>query len=214
VPQHQVSELTKSLPSLANPSQPSSTTRSTRSAAESLVRDLALLLGPPEGAGSTNTLVGQAAAVQRLQVAAHDLPKVLSGPLLELLTAHQQGSGVTDAAAARQQQQRLRAFVSVLEAELPRMAPTATNAAEFAGSSSSAWAAAGAAGVSPAAAEGLLELLGPQESAELLAAAAAAKPRRQAEYEDEEQQETAGLYEMLADVHADVDVQRYLQVGW
>jgi hypothetical protein len=214
VPQHQVAELSKSLPSLANnPTQPGSSSSRTGSTAESLVRDLALLLGS-QGVASTSTLAGQSAAVQRLQVVAHDLPKVLSGPLLELLTAHQQGGGVTDAASARQQQQRLRAFVSALEAELPRMAANAAPASSSSsGGGSSAWGAAGAAGVGPAAAEGLAELLGPQESGELLAdAAAAARPRRQADYEDDEE-ESAGLYEMLADVHADVDVQRYLQVG-
>jgi hypothetical protein len=204
VPQHQVSELSKSLPSLGSSAQRGS---SSRGVAESLVRDLALLLNLPD-TGNTNTLAGQSAAVQRLQYAAHDLPKVLSGPLLELLIAHQQDGGVTDAAGARQQQQRLRAFVSALEAELPRMA--ASTAPESGSSGSSAWATAGSAGVPAAAAEGLLELLGPEESAELLADAAA-KPRRQGS--DDEDEESAGLYEMLADVHADVDMQRYLQVG-
>jgi hypothetical protein len=172
---------------------------------------LALLLGS-SNTGNTNTLAGQSAAVQRLQYVAQDLPKVLSGPLLELLTAHQQGGGVTDPASARQQQQRLRAFVSALEAELPRMAAPASGAAPGHGSSSSAWAAGGSAGVpaAAAAAEGLLELLGPEEAAELLADAAA-KPRRQGD--DDEDDESAGLYEMLAAVHADVDMQRYLQVG-
>jgi uncharacterized protein involved in propanediol utilization len=62
--------------------------------------------------------------------------------------------------------------------------------------------------VPAAAAEVLLELLGAEESGELLADAAA-RPRRQ----EGEEEESAGLYEMLADVHADMDVQRYLQVG-
>lgn len=211
VPQHQVSELSKSLPSLGTTAQPSSSSSSC-STAESLVRDLALLLKSQNAGSNSITSPSQSAAVQRLQIAAHDLPKVLSGPLLELLTSHQHGSAVTDADSARQQQQRLHAFVRALEAELPRMAAPAASAAPSGSSSSSAWAAAAAAGVAPAAAEGLAELLGPQESAELLADAAAAKPRRQADYEDDEE-EPAGLYEMLADVHADVDVQRYLQVG-
>lgn len=202
VPQHQVSELSKSLPSLGTTIHAGG---SSSAAAESLVRDLAMLLSIDSAPSSTRAL-GGAAAAQRLQVIAHDLPKVLCGPLLELISSHQQHGGVRDAAGARQQQQQLRAFVAALEAELPRMAATA--AARVGSPSSSAWAAASSAvGVPADAAEGLLELLGEQDAAELLAKAAA-KPGSPDAVEQQQ-----GLYDMLADIHHDVDIQRYLQVS-
>ncbi|KAF8072705.1 hypothetical protein HT031_000365 [Scenedesmus sp. PABB004] len=192
VPQHQVSELSKSLPSLTAPAGGAPAPAPGTATAEALVRDLAALLAPG-GDGS-----GQAAA-QRLTLLAHDLPRVLSGPLLDLLQTHQPCSLADAASAAAAQQRLLQALLAALEVELPRLVGGGSARAD----SASVWAAAGGGGGGDGAggaAEGLLELLGEQDSADLLARRGSAVPGE------------AGLYEVLADIHHDGEVQRYLQM--
>lgn len=167
------------------------------SAGEALVRDLAALLAT-DAPGSQQ---GGAAAAARLAAAAHDLPSRLSGPLLELLELMREDASC-DATVAARQQGLLRAFVQALQAELPRLAP------ERRGASGSGWAAAPPAGGSVGGAEaaGLLELLGEQDAAGVLAHAAAATSRGGAGDERE------GIFSMLSDIHSQGSVQRYLSL--
>lgn len=173
-------------------------------AAERLVRDLALLLTSSSG--------DVAAAVQRLQYVAHDLPRVLSGPLLELLAAVT-SEALTDADSLRKRQQQLATFLAVVAAELPQQLTTGSAAAD-ASADSSSWLSAGQAGSQPAA-EGLLELLGEQDSGEVLRHAAerqaGARSARMADNTQDGDDE-GHLYGWLANIHHDQDMQRYLQV--
>lgn len=175
-------------------------------AAERLVRDLALLLTSSSGGD------GVAAAVQRLQYVAHDLPRVLSGPLLELLAAVT-SEALTDADSLRKRQQQLATFLAVAGAELPQQLTTGSSAAD-ASADSSSWLSAGQAGSQPAA-EGLLELLGEQDSGEVLRHAAEHQAgARSARMADNTQvgEDEGHLYGWLANIHHDQDMQRYLQV--
>eukprot|EP00775_Hariotina_reticulata_P006313 gene6313-6548_t len=214
IPQHQVAELSKVLPGGGRPSD--GTHYAHGSTAEQLVRDLALLMSHPQkaaAASSSPLLISPLlqATIQRLHIIAHDLPQVLSGPLLDLVSSFQPETA-GESSAARQQHQRLRTLMQVLAAELPRLA-----AAEMSGrSGSSSWAealTAGAAGEEEL--QGLLELVGEQEAQEVLVHAAAAGGGRAGARGEEEGQdgEEQGLYEMLADVHHDQDMQRYLQAS-
>lgn len=220
IPQLQIEELSQgALPAAEGETQDSKlpSTRSRRSSAarldsaERLVRDLALLLAAPAGEGL-------AAAVTRLNVVAHDLPRVLSQPLLDLLAAFQSGA-VTDASSLRQRQQQLQTFLQVLAAELPQQLQV-----QEAGSGGSSWASSG--GVRSAdVARGLVELLGEQDSGEVLqyaadkekAAANRAAARRRsygrAGGAEEAEEDEGHLYDWLANIHHDQDMQRYLQVG-
>eukprot|EP00878_Enallax_costatus_P003419 GHUV01003630.1.p1 GENE.GHUV01003630.1~~GHUV01003630.1.p1 ORF type:complete len:938 (+),score=439.83 GHUV01003630.1:187-3000(+) len=200
VPQHQVAELSMSFPALTSSTTSSSPAASSATVtAEALVRDLASLLAPPD-----SRTPGQRLAGQRLQMIAHDLPKVLSGALLDLLAVHQT-SPSAGVAALQQHQQRLRAFMAVLDAELPRLA--AVDSSADVGGSSSSWSAGGTGGVSVSGAEGVLELLGEQDTRQLLQHALELGHKR-----TQGQQEQQGIYEQLADIHHDIDVQRYLQM--
>lgn len=194
VPQHQVAELTKSYPALTSTTGSSPSTSPPLTAVETLVRDLSTLLSQ-----SQSRAAGHQSTTQRLQMVAHDLPKVLSGPLLELL-AVSNTAGMTDAAGVKQQQHRLQAFISVLESELPKLAGDHSSSAT---TSSSGWSSAG--GNIPAAGDGVLELLGEEDSKELLQHVAAVAEQGGAQEQ--------GLYEQLSDIHHDGDVQRYLQVS-
>lgn len=194
MPQHQVTGLAKSVPALICSSSSSiSSHRSLPNTVESLVRSLADLLAGPRSPGGS-----QQSAAERLHVIAHDLPKVLSGPLLDLLATHNTAA-TADAASVQQHQQRLHAMLTVLEAELPRL--TATGSADT--SSSLSDPGSGDGGVS--AGEGVLELLGEQDSRELLQHALQSA-------HDANDEQRQGLYEQLADIHHDMDIQRYLQV--
>jgi len=217
VPQHQVAELSKVLPlgGLSSSSAAASTHYGTT--AEQMVRDLALLMSHPRkaaAASSSPLLISPLlqAAVHRLHIIAHDLPKVLSGPLLELVSDFRPEIA-GDVSVAQQQQQRLRMFLQVLAAELPRLTAADTTAS---GTASSSWAEPVAAGAADdEEIQGLLELVGEAEAQEVLVHAAAAAPRRtgaRGADDDAQDGEDQGLYEMLADVHHDLDMQRYLQV--
>jgi hypothetical protein len=147
------------------------------------------------------------AAAQRLQVVAHDLPGVLSGPLLELLTSFAPGAAL-DAAALQRQQQQLRAFAAVVAAELPKLQPP--TAAGGAARSEGSWAAGvQLSGASRDSAEGLRHLLGEQDTRGVLEHAA---QHRQAADGPDDHDGDGHLYGWLADVHHNIDMQRYLQV--
>eukprot|EP00879_Flechtneria_rotunda_P022727 GHRR01024003.1.p1 GENE.GHRR01024003.1~~GHRR01024003.1.p1 ORF type:complete len:1043 (+),score=481.75 GHRR01024003.1:427-3129(+) len=231
IPQQQVSDLSKSMPSITSSTSDTTTTDSrSRSlsvhpaTAETLVRDLATIMA---AIGLQDTASGpaadlpegpQAAAVlQRLQILAHDLPKVLSGPLLSLLNNHK-ATNITSAADLVRLQQQLKAFLQVLEVELPQVASPRRDSIRIgtSGSSTTSWAAAVAPGESPAAAEGLLELVGEQDTAGVLAhaatAAAAGRGRRRFDDGEDQGNQEEGLFDMLADIHHDIHMQRYLQM--
>jgi hypothetical protein len=205
IPQLQLEEMAQ----LAAPAdgEVASASRRSRAAqrvetAERLVRDLAQLL---TAASSSSSITGRdslQAAVQRLEVVSHDLPGLLAGPLLELLAAFQ-SSDVTDAAGVRQRQQQLQRFLQVVAAELPQQLQS--GAAEESGSS---WGAGGQVD-DGAAAEGLLELMGEADSADLLRHAADRSSSRVHEGEGQR----GHLYGWLSNIHHDQDMQRYLQVG-
>lgn len=199
VPQHQVAELSKSFPALTSSSS-SATPRPAIITAEALVRELASLLDPAESSAP-----GQRLASQRLQMIAHNLPHVLSGALLDLLAARQSSTPSADLAVLQRHQQRLQTFMSVLDAELPRL--TAQDSSVDGDSSSSGWSAGGTAGASVSGAEGVLELLGAQDTCEVLQHAGELGDKRS------EHKKEQGIYEQLADIHHDGDVQRYLQVS-
>jgi hypothetical protein len=177
--------------------------------AERLVRDLALLLtsSSSSGLGSGG---GLQAALQRLQYVAHDLPRVLSGPLLDLLAAFQ-GAEVAGAEALQQRQQQLKIFLHVVAAELP----TQLQADSAADGHDSSWASGGRIG-SKAAAAGLLELLGEQDSGEVLRHAAEKGVGEDGgagqSYGGGGGDDEGHLYGWLANIHHDQDMQRYLQV--
>lgn len=173
--------------------------------ADRLVRDLALLLTSSSSGGGAGE--GLQAALQRLQYVAHDLPRVLSGPLLDLLAAFQ-GGEVSDAEALQQRQQQLMTLLHVVAAELPSQ----LQADSAADSQDSSWASGGRVG-SKAAAAGLLELLGEQDGGEVLRHAAEQGVGDDGgagqSYDDGDE---GHLYGWLANVHHDQDMQRYLQV--
>jgi hypothetical protein len=204
IPQLQLEEMAQ----LAAPAGGDTATGSRRSraahrvdTAEQLVRDLAQLLTAASSSSSSKGRDSLQAAVQRLEVVAHDLPGLLAGPLLELLAAFQ-SSEVADAAGVRQRQQQLQRFLQVVAAELPQQLQS--GAAEDAGSS---WGAGGQVH-DGAAAEGLLDLMGEADSADLLRHAA----DRQASSRRDGEGERGHLYGWLANIHHDQDMQRYLQV--
>jgi hypothetical protein len=175
--------------------------------AERLVRDLALLLTSSSSSG-VGAGEGLQAALQRLQYVAHDLPRVLSGPLLDLLAAFQ-GAEVAGAEALQQRQQQLKTFMHVVAAELP----TQLQAGSAADGHDSSWASGGRIG-SKAAAAGLLELLGEQDSGEVLrhAAEKGVDEDGGAGQSYDAGDDNGHLYGWLANIHHDQDMQRYLQV--
>jgi hypothetical protein len=215
VPQHQVAELSKVLPLRGLSSSSAAAGTHYGTTAEQMVRDLALLMSHPRkaaAASSSPLLISPLlqAAVRRLHIIAHDLPKVLSGPLLELVSDFRPEIA-GDVSVAQQQQQRLRTFLQVLAAELPRL-----TAADTTANGTASWAEPVAArAADDEEIQGLLELVGEAEAQEVLVHAAAAAPRRtgaRGADDDAQDGEDQGLYEMLADVHHDLDMQRYLQV--
>lgn len=219
IPQMQLEELAKDVEAPADSSDSTHGTAATKrsrqgaagrlDATERLVRDLALLLTSSSSSNGGSAAQGLQAAVQRLHYVAHDLPRVLSGPLLELLTAFQ--APVTDAEGLTQRQQQLRTFLQVVAAELPQQLQSSSTV----DGSSSDWSSSGQLD-SQAAGAGLLELLGEQDSGEVLSheegLSAAGSDDEGDSFGHYDDADGGHLYGWLANIHHDQDMQRYLQV--
>lgn len=220
IPQMQVAELSRSALPAAGGQQADSSSTSTGQliTAETLVRDLAILLTSSNSSSSRGGAAVESyqAAAQRLHVVAHDLPRVLSGPLQELLSAFT-NSNLADAGSLQRRQQQLQVFLQVVASELPQQLPSAQGT-RCATSSSSSWSAAGHSQADQAAAEGLLHLLGEQDSGEVLQHGAEQPSRSRASGpragrdDDGDGDDQGHLHGWLANIHHDQDMQRYMQV--